>query len=128
MFVLAQCGPTRGDCTAPYRVHLDKEYTVTELVDAIITNNPEEWGNIKLGNILGKTICSYRWGKITVPIAEQYKDQKIITISADGGWSAMDYIITVSPISKPAPRPTPVTKDQEHPPKNYHPRKGHVIA
>lgn len=44
MFSLRISGPTAGDCTAPYSVQLDKEYTVEELVNAIITNRSDEWG------------------------------------------------------------------------------------
>ena len=29
MFTLIQCTPTRGDCTAGYKVDLDKGYTLT---------------------------------------------------------------------------------------------------
>lgn len=38
MFTLTQCSPTFGDCTARYRVDLDKEYTLEEFIDAILTN------------------------------------------------------------------------------------------
>ena len=38
MFRLFQCMPTRGDCTAEYEVDLDKEYTLQEFIDAILTN------------------------------------------------------------------------------------------
>ena len=125
MFTITQCGPTRGDCTAPYTVHLDKEYTVEEFVDAIITNNPGEWGNIKLDNILGKTICAYKWGKITIPIDEEYKGMKIIAVRADGGWSAMDYII-IQPPTDPSLEPEEDVQTSE--PKYTHAWKGHVIA
>ena len=38
MFTLIQCTPTRGDCIAGYEVDLDKEYTLQEFIDAILTN------------------------------------------------------------------------------------------
>lgn len=96
MFSLRISGPTAGDCTAPYSVQLDKEYTVEELVNAIITNRSDEWGSIKLGSIIGPHICSYRHGVITSPIPDEYKGAMIANISAHGGWSNMDYAITVA--------------------------------
>ena len=48
MFTLIQCTPTRGDCTAGYEVDLDKEYTLQEFIDAILTNKKDEWGEIKI--------------------------------------------------------------------------------
>lgn len=38
MFRLTQIGPEGGDCTAPYTVTFDKEYTLEEFVNAIIVN------------------------------------------------------------------------------------------
>lgn len=44
MFTITQCTPTGGDCTAGYRVCLDKEYTLQEFVDTILTNKKKTSG------------------------------------------------------------------------------------
>lgn len=44
MFTLTQCTPTRYDCTAGYRVDLDKEYTLQEFIVAILTNKKKTSG------------------------------------------------------------------------------------
>lgn len=43
MFTLTQSTPTAGDCTSGYKVTLDKEYTLQEFIDAVLTNKGE-WG------------------------------------------------------------------------------------
>lgn len=102
MFTLTQCTPTRGDCTAGYRVDLDKEYTLQEFIDAVLTNKKkDEWGGIKIA----KRDCAwyrypcigYRYGKITSEpnLPENVYGYKVKTVSASGGWTAMDYIITL---------------------------------
>ena len=72
MFRLTQIGPEGGDCTAPYTVTFDKVYTLEEFVNAIIVNRSGEWGSIRLGNLFGKTLCEYKWGKIIRSIPDEY--------------------------------------------------------
>ena len=101
MFRLIQCTPTRGDCTAGYEVDLDKEYTLQEFIDAILTNKKDEWGEIKIA----KRNCpwyrhpsiGYRYGNITSKpnIPEKVFGYKVKTVTANGGWTAMDYIVTL---------------------------------
>ena len=101
MFRLIQCTPTRGDCTAGYEVDLDKEYTLQEFIDAILTNKKNEWGEIKIV----KRNCpwhrypsiGYRYGNITSKpnIPEKVFGYKVKTVTADGGWTVMDYIVTL---------------------------------
>lgn len=101
MFTLTQYTQTFGDCTAGYRVCLDKEYTLQEFVDAILTNKKDEWGEIKIA----KRNCpwydypsiDYRNGNITnTPnIPEEVFGYKVKSATAHGGWSAMDYIVTL---------------------------------
>ena len=101
MFTLIQCTPTRGDCTAGYEVDLDKEYTLQEFIDAILTNKKDEWGEIKIA----KRNCpwyrypsiGYHYGNITSKpnIPEKVFGYKVKTVTADGGWTTMDYIVTL---------------------------------
>ena len=44
MFRLIQTSDTRGDCTASYDVQLDKEYTVKEFLETVLTQKVDEWG------------------------------------------------------------------------------------
>ncbi|MFR8358765.1 MAG: hypothetical protein ACLVEJ_26075 [Parabacteroides sp.] len=44
MMTFVQISRTFGDCTAVYDVLLDREYTVRELINEILTRN--EWGEI----------------------------------------------------------------------------------
>lgn len=101
MFTLTICTPTRGDCTAGYKVFLDKEYTLQEFVDAILTNKKDEWGVIRIP----KRNCawyrfpciSYRYGNITNKsnIPEKVFGYKVKSVTASGGWTAMDYLVTL---------------------------------
>lgn len=101
MFTLTQCTPTFGDCTARYRVDLDKEYTLQEFVDAILTNKKDWWGMIKIEkrNCLWTRYpsISYRYGNITgeTNIPEKVFGYKVKSVIANGGWTLMDYIVTL---------------------------------
>ena len=50
MFRLIQSTPEAGDCTCGYKVLLDKEYTVREFVDMVLSENNKEWGYIGIYN------------------------------------------------------------------------------
>lgn len=101
MFTLTQCTPTGYDCTAWYRVNLDKEYTLQEFIDTVLTNKKGEWGGIKII----KRNCpwynypciGYQHGNITSKpnIPEKVFGYKAKSVTAHGGWSAMDYIVAL---------------------------------
>lgn len=42
MFRLIKNGDVRGDCTCAYRVELDKEYTVREFIETVLTEKSGE--------------------------------------------------------------------------------------
>lgn len=97
MFTLKQAGPERSDCTALYDVILDKEYTVKEFVDTVLTRDGE-LGYIYVMHTESKSIfenprCEYKWGKLLHTLPEEVLDRKISDIAASGGWSSMDYIL-----------------------------------
>lgn len=97
MFQIKQCGPERGDCTAPYEVNLDKEYLVREFIEEVLKNK-REWGyiGIKTDNIwkyFGDPKCEYRYGKLLNTLPDDYMSRKIKSVTTDGGWSRMDYIL-----------------------------------
>lgn len=101
MFTLTQCTPTFGDCTARYRVDLDKEYTLQGFVDAILTNKKDEWGKISIvkSNVpwYFYPYIGYQRGSITGEsnIPEKVFTYKVKSVIANGGWSVMDYIVTL---------------------------------
>lgn len=97
MFKLEQNGRVRGDCTAPYRVELDKEYTVSEFVQTVLTID-REWGYIGIyckDEIFGKPTCEYKWGKLLYALPDNVLNKKIVDVKADGGWSRMDYLLWI---------------------------------
>lgn len=101
MFSLAGTTPVGGDCTAGYRVIFDKAYTLQEFIDAILTNNKREWGGIKIARRncawYDYPTIGYRHGEITNEpnLPEKVYGYKVKSASASGGWSNMDYIVTL---------------------------------
>lgn len=89
-------GSERGDCTAPYLVKLDKEYTVEELVQQILTQYDDEWGYIGIerpGTSFGDPNCQYNYGQLRNRLPESVLSKKVRSVRADGGWSRMDWYI-----------------------------------
>lgn len=98
MFKLMQTGPERGDCTAPYDVIFDKPYTVREFVSAVLTERKDEWGTIGINNghtFLGSPRMEYRYGAGEYEPLKDFFDKPVKSATASGGWTAMDYLLTV---------------------------------
>lgn len=118
MLALTQCTPIFGDCTAGYRVDpdeviieegctveyrvwLDKEYTLQEFVDAILTNKKDERGKISIVKRNSPwnryPYIEYQDGNITNKsnIPEKVFGYKVKSVTASGGWTAMDYIVNL---------------------------------
>ncbi len=94
MFTLTQVTQTFGDCTAGYRVDLDKEYTVSEFINEVLKKEPNEWGYFKIKNTGVRT--EYRYGKILENnFDNDTLSAKIISMTAHGGYSNMDYSIII---------------------------------
>ena len=89
MFKLRQNTPTGGDCTSGYEVILDREYTVKELLDEVLSNTGE-WGYFCVEN--GSSI-EYRYGKCFSELSEIDLQKRVLSVNAGGGWSRMDYNI-----------------------------------
>lgn len=95
MFCIKQCGPERGDCTAPCKVTLDKEYLVREFIEEVLKRK-WEWGYIGVKSdksFFGDPHCEYRYGKLLDTLPDDYMPRKVKSVTADGGWSRMDYIL-----------------------------------
>ena len=92
MFKMIACTSTGGDCTCGYNVILDREYTVEDFVNTILTEKNNEWGNIDIYNYR----CEYNNGKlITKTFPEEYLQKKVTKVSASGGWTRMDYVLKI---------------------------------
>ncbi len=83
-------GETSSDCTTPYTIKFDKEFTLGEFIKQILSKN--EWGYIEIDN---KKI-EYKKNKIisSNPF-EKFYYKHIINCTARGGWSNMDYHIVL---------------------------------
>lgn len=97
MFKLKQTGEMRRDCTAPYKVVLDKTYTVGELIKTILART-NDWGYIGIDNqkdIFGNPNCEYGYGKLLSTLPEEYLAKNVVSAVADGGYTRFDYLIMV---------------------------------
>lgn len=90
-FKLKRVTPIGGDETTGYDVILDKDYTVKELLDEVVSNKGE-WGYF---SVKGGSRCEYRWGKLLSNLKDVDLDKKISKVSSSGGWSRMDYYISI---------------------------------
>ncbi len=91
MFKLNRVTQIGGDETAGYEVILDKEYNVKELLDTVV-GIKNEWGYFSIKN---GSSCEYKWGQLLSNLNEQDFDKKVLKVSSSGGWSRMDYYVTV---------------------------------
>ena len=103
-FTLTPAGQEGGDCTRPYDVSLCKDFTVEELIRVITEGVDEcgrsEWGYIGICNrgYYPFTVerCEYRGGEIiSKNIPEEQLRKKVVSVRASGGWSRMDYCLTI---------------------------------
>lgn len=101
LFTLVSDGPCGGDMTSRFKVYFDKKTTVQEFVDAV-KDNSKEWGGISIRNKKGATLLNigYRYGvlpelKRLEPEIRKYAEYTITKATANGGWSNMDYVLTV---------------------------------
>ncbi len=98
MFKMRATAFPGGDCTAPYAVMLDKEYTVEEFVNAVLTNKAE-WGYIGIehkGATFGAPNCEYKYGHLLNELPQEVLCEKVVSARAHGGWTRMDYYLTIN--------------------------------
>lgn len=103
MFRLIQSTPVSGDCTCGYNVKLDREYTVKDFIDTVLSERNGEWGYIGIydqsdfsGMHFGNPNAEYRYGKLVSDnFPEDILNKEIKSVSASGGWSRMDYVLKV---------------------------------
>lgn len=94
MIKFQQTARTGGDETAPYDVILDREYTVRELINYILTR--KEWGRIDI-RCAGKQSASvgYKGSKLPSQLPDDIQDRVVVSAKAAGGWSNMNYLIEI---------------------------------
>lgn len=97
MFNLIQRAPAGGDCTAPYDVIFDKEYTIEEFVADVLSRR-DEWGSIFIYDRSSKSgykSCgrNYKYGELSMDLPKKLIGKKVKFASAHGGWSLMNYDI-----------------------------------
>lgn len=100
VFKFIQSTPVGGDCTCGYEIKLDREYTVKDFIDIVLTERADEWGYIGVynpsdfcGRHFGNPKMEYRYGKIIAGnFTEDILNKEIKSVSASGGWSRMDYV------------------------------------
>jgi hypothetical protein len=79
-----------GDSTNKYDVNFEGELTLSQLIDIILSEKSDEWGEIYLADDwVHNKLIEYKRGKITekVELFDEYKDKPIDWIEAHGGWS-----------------------------------------
>ena len=85
--------------TAGYDGIIKEKMTLVEFMREILTEHEEEWGRIALfydGRI--RESIGYSGGKLMVdpgPAFTQRYEEPVLSFSATGGWSMMDYILTI---------------------------------
>ena len=89
-----QQGPMRGDCCATYNVKLSRTCTLQELIDYILTQR-RLWGYLRIkGNLFPS--FEYKYGQyVCSSLTEADLQRKVAEISANGGWSRIDYFVTL---------------------------------
>ena len=96
LFKLISAGPESGDCTRPYFVNLNKPCTAQEFVDEVLTR--KEWGYIGIENpnfIFGYPSCEYDKDRLKYPLPSDILKREVESAKASGGWSRMDYWLTL---------------------------------
>jgi len=91
MFKLNRVTRIFGDETAGYEVILDKKYTVKELLDTVL-GIKSEWGSFSIKN---GNCCEYEGGKLLSNLSEEDLNKEVVKVDASGGWSMMNYYVTV---------------------------------
>ena len=85
-----------GDETSSYDIILpkDENITVQEFIEQILVDEPNEWGSISCGRRC--IIADYKRGEATFRDGyDKYKNKKVVSATAHGGWSMMDYDIVI---------------------------------
>ena len=93
--IMKHVGGPYGDCTSAYEFTLTEQMTLKEFAEMVAADG-EEWGAIRKGSAFGDVLAEYnRSGEIKY---RDYANPNAIlelTGTAHGGWSLMDYHVTI---------------------------------
>lgn len=96
MFILKRSSRIYGDECCDYNVIFDKQYTLEEFINSVLSNK-REWGYIGIYDaktFRGNPYIEYRDGKIiNGAFPREYYNKTIKQSTASGGWSRMDYVL-----------------------------------
>lgn len=134
MFRFVQVGGESSDGTRSYKLILDKECTVGEFVNAVLSRQ-DEWGDIRLDDEkfpFGKPFCEYARGKVfnsDDSFSEEFLSKKVISASAYGRWGLMNYTLVVEEsIVLKIPKINWIPFDENNPPKYLLPESQYLIV
>ena len=97
---ITKTGPVSGDETAPYSVSDYRAKTIVEFVNEVLEQNPKEWGYIEVKDesvgdgFHWNASIEYRYGQLLNEVPDIWQYREIGSVTAEGGWSRMDYLIT----------------------------------
>lgn len=100
MFKLVQIGPAGDDCTALFDVRLNGPYTVETFIHDVLLDS-SEWGRIGINDgytPFGNPSCEFSHGVLKSNLPEEYLPLEVVSARASGGWSNMNYRLTVKPV------------------------------
>lgn len=94
---MVSLGEMRGDCTCSYDIGLKPNTTLKELIEYVLTNL-NEWGYFLVSDTTDTHKYSIRYDRSQImgdnALLPLY-DRKIKKVTSDGGYSRMDYFITL---------------------------------
>lgn len=95
MIEIKQTNPAPDATTSGYDVVLDKTYTVLDFMYEVLKTRRRDWGTFRIA-VLGLSV-EYRYGMLKKPEwSHDLLYSKVSSVSASGGWTHMDYVITVN--------------------------------
>lgn len=92
-------GGPYGDCSSHYKVEIKQPCTVAQFVEFV--NQQGEWGKVHINPIgwLGNGLATYNYDTHIkdkpLEMPQHYLNRRIARIEAHGGWSNMDYYVTL---------------------------------
>lgn len=88
-----------SDGTKHYKVIPDTPCNVKELVDAILSERPEDSGSIEINlqdSFRGKSVYRYRKGTLHSKMSHEILDRPVVLAKAAGLLKRMDYTIVIT--------------------------------
>lgn len=89
-----QQGSMRGDGCITYSVKPSRTCTLQELIDYILTYR-STWGNLRIKGDLFSSFEYKRGRQVRSSLTEADLQRKVAEISANGGWSNMDFFVSL---------------------------------